>query len=30
VVKTLAGHGFAWSGRLQRPAGTRFDWVGAS
>jgi hypothetical protein len=30
MVKTLAGHGFAWSGRLERPAGTRFDWVGAS
>jgi hypothetical protein len=28
LVKTLAGHGFAWNGRLERPAGTRFDWVG--
>jgi hypothetical protein len=30
LVKTLAGHGFAWSGRLERPAGARFDWVGGS
>lgn len=30
LVKTFAGHGFAWAGRLERPAGTRFNWVGAS
>jgi hypothetical protein len=29
LVKTLAGHGFAWAGRLERPAGTQFNWVGA-
>jgi hypothetical protein len=29
LVKTLADHGFAWAGRLERPAGTRFNWVGA-
>jgi hypothetical protein len=28
LVKTLAGHGFAWAGRLERPAGTQFNWVG--
>jgi hypothetical protein len=30
LVKTLAGHGFAWAGRLERPAGTQFNWVGAN
>jgi hypothetical protein len=30
LVKTLGGHGFAWAGRLERPADTQFNWVGAS
>jgi hypothetical protein len=30
LVKALVAHGFAWAGRLERPAGTEFNWVGAS
>jgi hypothetical protein len=30
LVKALAGHGFAWSGRFERPASAQFEWAGAS
>ena len=29
LVKAMAGHGFTWGGRLDRPAGAQFEWVGA-
>ena len=30
LIKTLGGHGFVWAGHLERPAHTRFNWVGAN
>ena len=29
LVKAMAGHGFSWGGRLDRPADAQFEWVGA-
>jgi hypothetical protein len=30
LVKAMAGHGFTWNGRLERPAGVQFNWTGAN
>jgi hypothetical protein len=30
LVKAMAGHGFTWTGRLERPAGVQFNWTGAN